>query len=159
MNNYKILNIPCNSDKKIIKIAYRKLVKIHHPDRGGNKEAFIIIQKAYEDLLDGKSGEDIFSKKEVGSSIRVISTEMVDGSAKFNFRLFYVDYINFNKNKYPIKTNDYAGHILVTKKELEELNYEVIMTFKGKNGKYLEKSWSVKRPLTKWQKFKNIFKK
>ena len=156
MNNYKILNIPYNSDKKIIKIAYRKLVNIHHPDKGGDKEIFIKIQKAYEELSSGKLVE---VKKEVNSTVRVLSLELLDnGDAKFNFQLFYVDHIKFNKGKYSIKSLDLTASIIVTKKELEELNYEVTMTFEGKNGKYLEKSWSVKRPLTKWQKFKIIFK-
>jgi DnaJ-domain-containing protein 1 len=34
-----------------IKQQYRKLVKKHHPDAGGNPEAFIEIRQAYEQLL------------------------------------------------------------------------------------------------------------
>jgi hypothetical protein len=34
-----------------IKQQYRKLVRIHHPDTGGNPEIFIEIRQAYEQLL------------------------------------------------------------------------------------------------------------
>jgi hypothetical protein len=34
-----------------IKKQYRKLVRIHHPDTGGNPEIFIEIRQAYEQLL------------------------------------------------------------------------------------------------------------
>ena len=37
---YQILNINKNSDINEIKKAYKKLVKIHHPDKGGKKEEF-----------------------------------------------------------------------------------------------------------------------
>lgn len=49
-NYYKILNIPIDANNDEIKFAYRKLVRIHHPDKGGAKEVFQQIQKAYEIL-------------------------------------------------------------------------------------------------------------
>lgn len=47
-----VLGISPNSTKREIKAAYRKLVIIHHPDRGGKTEDFIKIQKAYEYLIN-----------------------------------------------------------------------------------------------------------
>jgi hypothetical protein len=35
---------------KIVKVAYRRLVKLHHPDLGGNAESFRKIHQAYEEL-------------------------------------------------------------------------------------------------------------
>ena len=49
---YDILKINKNADTNEIKKAYKKLVKIHHPDKGGNKEDFEKIQIAYEILTD-----------------------------------------------------------------------------------------------------------
>lgn len=165
MNNYGILKIPNNSTEKVIKTAYRKLVKIHHPDKGGDKKHFIKIQKAYEELLKGNTGElkkYFYSpfQQPIISSIKVVSTELDDkGNAKFQFDLHYVDYIEFNNNKYLVNKKFHSGYIFVSKKELEKIGYQVDMFFKGLNGKWLEKSWSVKKPpLTRWQKFKKLFK-
>ena len=47
---YTILNIPTDANNDQIKFAYRKLVRIHHPDKGGTKEVFQQIRKAYEIL-------------------------------------------------------------------------------------------------------------
>ena len=49
----KILGISVNSTNKEAKKAYKKLSLKHHPDRGGDKENFNLIQKAYF-LLKGK---------------------------------------------------------------------------------------------------------
>ena|SRR6218665_1146900 len=57
---YEILGIPLNSTQEEIKKAYRKLVKIHHPDNFATgtesqqkmaAEKFVEIQNAYEELL------------------------------------------------------------------------------------------------------------
>ena len=42
--------IPSNLEKRI-KQAYRRQAKKHHPDIGGNAQAFLKIQEAYESLL------------------------------------------------------------------------------------------------------------
>ncbi|MEM5527468.1 DNA-J related domain-containing protein [Gammaproteobacteria bacterium AS21] len=48
-----ILNISSASPSKTeIKQQYRKLVRKHHPDSGGNPEMFIEIRQAYEQLLE-----------------------------------------------------------------------------------------------------------
>lgn len=58
---HDILNIPVNADAATVKKAYRKLVKIHHPDNFANaslaqqkmaEEKFIEIQRAYEELIN-----------------------------------------------------------------------------------------------------------
>ena len=170
MNNYEILKIPNNSTEKVIKSAYRKLVKIHHPDKGGNRVLFIKIQKAYEELLKGNTGESkkqFFQKhnspfqKPINSYIKVVSTKLDDkGNAKFGFELYNINYIKFNGNRHPINKSFHVGHIFVSKEELEEVNYQVTMDFAGLKGEWLEKSWNVKRPkLTRWSKFKKLFKK
>ena len=49
---YEVLNINKNATETDIKQAYRNLAKVHHPDKGGNKETFQKIQEAYDVLSD-----------------------------------------------------------------------------------------------------------
>lgn len=49
-NEFDILGIPQDSDLSTIKKAFRKLAKVHHPDKGGDEEMFKKIQEAYEKL-------------------------------------------------------------------------------------------------------------
>lgn len=48
---YTILQISPTTDKKIIKAAYKKLVLVYHPDRGGSEEKFKELTAAYEKLM------------------------------------------------------------------------------------------------------------
>ena len=42
-----ILGIPTGSPQEVIKSAFRKLSKLHHPDMGGNPETFKKVLAAY----------------------------------------------------------------------------------------------------------------
>jgi DnaJ-class molecular chaperone len=47
-----VLGVSRDANEKEIKKAFRKLSVTHHPDKGGNKELFQQIQRAYEVLSD-----------------------------------------------------------------------------------------------------------
>ena len=74
MNPYKVLGIAEDEQLPNIKRAYRKLVKTHHPDKGGDRQTFERIQKAYDILSDperrehydetGDTGEDRVADKQ-----------------------------------------------------------------------------------------------
>ena len=51
-NFYEELGLEINATKSEIKSSYRRLVKRHHPDAGGEKDKFIAIQNAWETLND-----------------------------------------------------------------------------------------------------------
>lgn len=51
---YKILSVKKNAKPGTIEMAYRKLAKTHHPDRGGDQAEFQVIQDAYDLLRDPK---------------------------------------------------------------------------------------------------------
>lgn len=55
MEYYNILNVPKSASEEEIKNAYKRLAKIHHPDKGGDKEKFQKIQEAYSILSDRES--------------------------------------------------------------------------------------------------------
>lgn len=52
MDYYKILNVSKTASQDEIKNAYKKMVREHHPDRGGDQELFKKINEAYETLKD-----------------------------------------------------------------------------------------------------------
>ena len=49
---YKILNLNKDATQETIKKEYQKLIKIKHPDKGGNKEEFTNIFEGYKILSD-----------------------------------------------------------------------------------------------------------
>ncbi len=51
-NLYKELGLRENATQSEIKSSYRRLVKQHHPDAGGEKDRFLAIQDAWETLHD-----------------------------------------------------------------------------------------------------------
>jgi molecular chaperone DnaJ len=66
MDLYEILGVPKTATQAEIKKAYRSLVKVHHPDKGGDEEIFKNINKAYETLSDEskRSNYDRFGDSE-----------------------------------------------------------------------------------------------
>lgn len=57
MTYYDILGVPKDATLKQIKAAYRKLAQANHPDKGGDADAFVQIQKAYDTLSDAGKRE------------------------------------------------------------------------------------------------------
>ena len=55
MTPYELLGIADTATLEEITDAYRRLARLHHPDRGGDAEKFCEVRKAYETLL--KSGK------------------------------------------------------------------------------------------------------
>ena len=86
-NFYKELGLEKNATKSEIKSSYRSLVKIHHPDAGGEKERFLAIQNAWETLNDPikkeKYDRTIFSSNTSFDSLNVNWEEKYN-SKKYN---------------------------------------------------------------------------
>lgn len=68
MNCYEILGVSKDASQSEIKKAYRDLVKIHHPDKGGSDEKFKEISEAYEILSDTQKRQDYDFKQNLGNS-------------------------------------------------------------------------------------------
>ena len=64
---YQTLNIHPNAKIEEIKKAYRELVKIHHPDKGGDQKLMLEINAAWESLK--KKHNDINSNKSNNYSV------------------------------------------------------------------------------------------
>ncbi len=52
MNHYQTLGVAPNASGEEIKAAHRKLVRLHHPDIGGDPALFKAIQEASEVIGD-----------------------------------------------------------------------------------------------------------
>lgn len=63
-DHYKTLGISKSASDDEIKSAYRKLARSHHPDKGGDKDAFQQIQEAYEVLSDNSKRRNYDSPQE-----------------------------------------------------------------------------------------------
>eukprot|EP00747_Dinoflagellata_sp_TGD_P112405 gnl/TRDRNA2_/TRDRNA2_171460_c0_seq1.p1 gnl/TRDRNA2_/TRDRNA2_171460_c0~~gnl/TRDRNA2_/TRDRNA2_171460_c0_seq1.p1 ORF type:complete len:377 (+),score=66.56 gnl/TRDRNA2_/TRDRNA2_171460_c0_seq1:50-1180(+) len=55
VGKYKVLGVARSASKEEIRSAYRALALRHHPDKGGNMEAFQSIQEAYDTLSNDAS--------------------------------------------------------------------------------------------------------
>jgi hypothetical protein len=53
MTPFQILGITSNSPADVAKAAWRRLVRQHHPDMGGNEAEFRAVQGAWEEIESG----------------------------------------------------------------------------------------------------------
>jgi curved DNA-binding protein len=70
MNYYEVLGVNSNASHDEIKKAYRDLVKIHHPDKGGSEDRFKQISEAYDILGDTNKRQEYDFKQSGDSSFR-----------------------------------------------------------------------------------------
>lgn len=77
---FEILGIGPTSNTIEVRRAYRELVKVHHPDKGGDPEVFKKILAAYQEAMEKAcemkcpecmgTGEKIISRGFISTSIR-----------------------------------------------------------------------------------------
>jgi DnaJ-class molecular chaperone len=124
---YEILGIPRDSDRSTVKKAYRKLVKLYHPDINKDGErAFEEITQAYNTLIDPEKRAEYEEKlKNRGKSPERSSRP------RFGFREFkaWLFSLGFLKSLFGHKkvSNPYAGiDKSVTSLEVKDLLQRVI---------------------------------
>lgn len=57
-SHYDVLGVAIDATFDQIREAYRRLVKTHHPDRGGDPEEFVLISEAYTVLKDPETRKE-----------------------------------------------------------------------------------------------------
>jgi len=52
VNHYEVLGIEKTATPAAIKKAYKRMAKKHHPDKGGDSQQMVLVNKAYDTLMD-----------------------------------------------------------------------------------------------------------
>lgn len=96
---FLVLGVKHKDDLQKIREQFKKLVLIHHPDRGGKVEDFDLIKKSYSLIYDFKKRQDVQKKKQnrtleelqmernIGISQKRMHNDLANDLTKFN-RLF-----------------------------------------------------------------------
>ena len=61
-NHYETFNLENFSEIGKIKSQYKKLMKIHHPDKGGNSEKFNFIKNSFS-FLENAENKRLYDEK------------------------------------------------------------------------------------------------
>lgn len=124
-NLYKELEVKENATQGEIKSSYRRLVKQHHPDAGGEKDRFLAIQDAWETLNDPFKKEQydktLFSLKQ-SSNFRNENWEEKVNTTKYSSTIKDNEVKNWIKNIYN-PTNRFITQIIKPlSQEIKELS-------------------------------------
>ena len=131
-NYYKTLRLKNFASLEEIKSQYKKLMKTHHPDKGGEAETFIEIQFAYDCLLDSTKkeelderillDEEIYEKSEEldDYEVKILSNnkESKDSSENEKVEGFLVEFLCLqcqSKNKIKLSLNESIKNFLTIK--------------------------------------------
>ena len=112
-NYYSILGIENTANADDIKKAYRKLANIHHPDKGGDNNIFVLLLEAYDVLFDNTKKEEYDKKSKWGKEYDELT-----------------EYFNFDSN---IEARAWDKDKLDNFKKIQELSIVVYVdeTFNG----------------------------
>jgi curved DNA-binding protein CbpA len=69
---YKVLQVDPEAESDVIAAAYRRLAQRHHPDRGGDPERMLLLNRAFEVLSDpARRAEHDATRPDAGASAPV----------------------------------------------------------------------------------------
>lgn len=91
---YDALGVPPDASPDDIKAAHRKAVKRHHPDAGGDPDAFRAIQKAYDVLSDAEA-RDRYDR--TGSTDTSDSKTRREAAARERFGAMLIDAVQHSE--------------------------------------------------------------
>ncbi len=113
-NLYEELGLEENASPGEIKSSYRRLVKQHHPDAGGEKDRFLAIQDAWETLSDPfkkqQYDKNLFSFNQ-SSNLKNNNWEEKVNTKKYSSTIKDNEVKNWIKNIY-MPTNRFISQII-----------------------------------------------
>lgn len=122
VNLYKVLNLEFDCKKKDIKKNYIQLVKIHHPDKGGDHEIFELITLAYNVLVKKNSRQKYDEAFKISNETSNSHENLKKESLNFlNISKLNTNNINIAKeqfDEFSKKTNNDTDDYKLTKKEI-----------------------------------------
>ena len=124
-NLYKELGLNKSATLDQIKSSYRKLVKQHHPDAGGEKDRFLAIQHAWETLSDPSKKErydkTLFSLNQ-SSNFQKVNWEEKINTKKYSSLIKDNEVKNWMKNIYSPANRLISQIIKPLNQEIRELS-------------------------------------
>lgn len=133
-----ILEVHYLASPDVIKVAYRKLCQIYHPDAGGEKEQFHLLQIAYETLIDPEKRKKYVKEwmkhyvYQSGFEFGEIKESLYDITL-FHIKQVLIQYLDFIKNQNYIKayellsirnkTKIYLDDYIVWQKLVSEIHH------------------------------------
>ena len=124
-NLYEELGLKKNATQNEIKSSYRRLVKQHHPDAGGEKDRFLAIQDAWETLNDPFKKEQydkILFSLEQSSNFNNENWENKVNTKKYSSTIKDNEVKNWIKNIYYPSNRFISQIIKPLSKEIKELS-------------------------------------
>jgi DnaJ-class molecular chaperone len=162
MNNYSILGLKKGATTVEIKTQFRCLSKQLHPDvNGGDKnktDRFLVVLAAYQELLDGKTGEIETSfykekkKEDTISSYQFTGVKIEKNKYVFSMFLYNVERVEISTSNGRVigeyNTKGVTGDVNLSleKSLLEGTDYLVRVRLIGSDGGHAVKGYKFKKP-------------
>jgi molecular chaperone DnaJ len=102
---YNILEVEKTATQDQIKQSYKRLAKINHPDKGGDKEVFQKIQTAYETLSDEQKRKEYDNPNPFHNMFSGGFPGGFPGGGGHPFDLNNLDFLFKNRQKNKVDTN------------------------------------------------------
>lgn len=134
---YKILGVKKSAKAAEIKAAHRALVQKHHPDKGGNAESFLEIDRAYKVLRDkdrrkrydetGKiDSKSVLSEMDEVRGVMVdLYTQILKSGQAFNEEVSVIDALRIIVKENRANFKDKAESFAETVKEMKVLTKRI----------------------------------
>lgn len=139
MDPYLELEVSIDSTEEELKLKFRSLANIHHPDKGGDEEKFKRIKEAYEILSDPirKKAYDMSGDAETNLQIRNNALDHINqmlNNIVPNFNSESGDLVQEMRDQILIIKTDMTNNIDLCNKYKDNLN-KVILRINAKHNK------------------------
>lgn len=116
-----------NPSKEELKKEFRRLVKEHHPDKGGDPETFMQVKAEYDAILQESSNEtQIQYQEELAKYIESLPTlrvgDIVYRKKNGNMRAYRIRSINFQTGMYRVTVEESGSKPIETKVSFDVLD-------------------------------------